>query len=197
LDEPRRTPRAICRLHCLVRADRGDIRARIVDVSESGLCLFSPVWIDPKSKIEIAIDVPGIPDSIVEAEVWHVRREKVAKSSRKIWVIGVMLDKADDGYVELLRAAGLATTKGAEASIHSSGRTASDSRDPRSSSTAVGGKNLPGGEIEPRVFRIRVQARTGPRTRLLTLTADTEEDAQATATRDLERDWRIIEIIAA
>ena len=44
---------------------------------------------------------------------------------------------------------------------------------------------------------VRVKARSGPRTRMLTLTAESEEEAGRLAARDLESAWTIMEVITA
>ena len=200
MDERRRTPRASCRLHGRIRRPRGHVRVRVVDLSEGGLCLFSPIKLEPKTTIEIEIDVPGFPDCVVEADVWHVHRQKLRNSSRKIWAIGAMLDTSDDAYSRLLSAAGVAPEGSSEASIDRT-RFEADSRTPsspgRNFAPATTDESPTEDRGEPRIFRIRVQANTGPRTRLLTFTADSREHAEAIAAEDLEPEWRIIEVHVA
>jgi PilZ domain len=201
MDERRRTPRASCRLHCIIRRDGAPIRARIVDLSEGGLCIFSPVWLEAKNSVEISIDVPGVAESIVRTEVWHVRRQQIPNSNRKIWVIGAMLDQSDDAYLKLLAAAGIAPTVAA-ANPNPSRVPANPTTVSRTEKRGPGPTATPSDistvdEIEPKVFRVRVQARTGPRTRLLTITAESVADARALATQDLQPEWRIIEVLAA
>ncbi|MFK7896812.1 MAG: PilZ domain-containing protein [Myxococcota bacterium] len=246
--ERRRSPRASCRLHCRVLAGKERSRARIVDVSEGGLCLLSPSWVASKSMIHISIDVPGRGESIVEAQVWHVRRQKMHGGMRKVWAIGVMLEETDDAYQRLLSAAGVAPEQESIASPEA-GRP-SVSRSPRpnppptdsasferrtasetkaisnpeppsatpapsvspaaaatsssSSASAQGSVSEDAGQgerpedlIEPKIFRIRVKATAGPRTKVLTLAADSEEEARSLATRDLEARWTILEVKAA
>jgi len=169
-----------------------------VDISEGGLCLFSPVEFETKTKIEIQIDVRGFPDCIVQAEVWHVHPQKGRKASRKIWSVGVMLDKSDDGYLRLLAAAGAAPEgvqtesidRGTAEHAAALGHESQPSEAPRAEPDDF---SLEGG-LEPRIFRVRVQARTGPRTRLLTFTADSRADAESMAIAALQPEWRVIEV---
>ena len=130
--------------------------------------------IEANSEVDITIDGPGLPQSVVRAEVWHVRRQLLRNSSRKIWIIGMMLSKSDDAYGKLLATAGVA------AEAEESDRSDALETDP-----------------EQRNFRIRVQERSGPRTRLLTLAAVTQFDARRLATRDLDPKWKIIEVLDA
>jgi hypothetical protein len=48
--------------------------------------------------------------------------------------------------------------------------------------------------VEPKVFRIRCKATGGPRSRVLSLAADSEEQARALATRDLGDEWAVLEV---
>jgi hypothetical protein len=204
MDERRSTPRASCRLHGRVRQKRGQLRVRIVDVSEGGLCLFTPVAFEAKSKIEVEIDVPGFPDCIVQAEVWHVHRQKGRDSSRKIWSVGAMLDKSDDSYVRLLAAAGVAPDGPSTRSISGAGsKPASASSQQSAEAGLAASPSRPSedfsseDELEARIFRVRVQSQTGPRTRLLTFTADSRADAESMAIAALQPEWRVIEVIVA
>jgi hypothetical protein len=202
MDERRSTPRASCRLHGRVRQKRGQLRVRIVDVSEGGLCLFAPVAFEAKSKIEIEIDVPGYPDCVVQAEVWHVHPQKGRGSSRKVWAVGAMLDKSDDSYARLLSAAGVASDNTSTGSIDRAGVERANASRQRSATSAASSNHSSedfssDDGLEPRIFRVRVQSQTGPRTRLLTFTADSRADAESMAVAALQPEWRVIEVIVA
>lgn len=221
MDERRRTPRASCRLHCRIRQGNRPVPARIVDISEGGLCLFSPVPLTARSRIELVIDVPSFQDAVVRGEVWHVRRQQIKRSKRKIWAIGVMLETSDTAYQRLLAAAGVAPDRvdaGGDAASagRDAERTDADSGDGADSAGASAARRagatpveatdeapdedqLPPifDRLEPQVFRVRIKARGGPRTRLLTLTAESADEARALAERDLESPWRVIEVRAA
>lgn len=237
----RRAPRASCRLHCRVLAGKERTRARIVDVSDGGLCLLSPTWLASKSKIHISIDVPNRGESIVEAQVWHVRRQKMHGGTRKVWAIGVMLEGTDESYQRLLLAAGVApdtqnsnppepgrptvsAAPRAAAKPAAAAKTDSAVFRRRSPSTAAAPASpvpspttsrtgsppaaplvsaeaetemSPEDLFEPKIFRIRVKAVGGPRTKVLTLAAESEEEARTLATRDLEARWTVMDVRAA
>lgn len=165
------------------------------------MCLYSPVWLEAKSRIQITIGVHGFEDSVVEAEVWHIRRQQVRKTSRKIWVVGVVLEKSDDAYLKLLAAAGLAPERRPAQTGSGAGAEASTTSSPTSRTRASSGVDPSDSahvdSLEPKVFRVRVQARTGPRTRLLTLTAESEAEAHVLATRDLQPEWKVVQVIPA
>jgi hypothetical protein len=154
------------------------VRSRIIDVSEGGICLISPVWLKPKEAFEVSIDVPGTGLAKVRAEIWHIRREKSRSTNERVWMAGASLLDADEAYAKLLRAAGVA---------------------PASSETAkpphAGSKSTePIDQVEATVYRIRCKARVGPRTRVLTLAADSEDEAREFAVRDLGETWTVLEI---
>lgn len=201
MDERRRTPRANCRLHGRIRTKRRPVRVRIVDISEGGFCLFSPVALEAKSRIEVEIDVPGFPECVVKAEVWHVHRQKSRDASRKIWSVGAMLEKSDDAYLRLLAAAGVApndrsTGSSDRAGAESTNRTSQRPQEfvaPPPESDDLSIEDV----VEPKIFRVRVQARTGPRTRLLTITADSRSEAEGMAAADLRPEWTVVEVQVA
>lgn len=195
MDDRRRQPRATCRLRCQILSGDQRINARIVDISESGLCLFSPSWLASRSPVEIAINVPGYADSVVQASIWHVRRQSVKGTSRKIWVMGVMLEESDDAYRWLLSAAGAAPEQEAAARAPTPPSVEEALRS--EPVTAPTPEELAIDAAEAQVFRVRVKARGVPRTKLLTLTAISEDEARELATRDLEGRWQVVEIRAA
>ena len=183
--ERRQTMRAPCRLRCRIAKGREQISARIVDVSKEGLCLISPIWLKPKENFELSIDIPGTGLSRVHIEIWHIRREKSKSTNGKIWIAGAMLSDSDAAYAKLLSATGIAL-RGVDAAI----QTAPGTSAPPGTENAI----QPIDTIEPRVFRIRCKASGGPRSRVLSLAADSEEQAREFATRDLGAEWTVIEI---
>lgn len=216
--ERRRAPRAQTRLHGRIVRGRERIRVRVVDVSEGGVCLFCPVWLDPKKSFPLEVDVPGRGVSLARVEVWHIRREKSPASNNKIWVVGALLAEADGTFAELLAAVGLASrpalapapnppstpapTRGtvpasppapARAPAAPAPITQAPSRkaSPRSAVDAVIDS------VEPRIFRLRCKAKGSPRTRLLSITADSEAEALALARQDLGADWNVLEALEA
>ena len=198
--ERRRAPRGACRLPCSIMRGRERLRARVLDVSEAGLCLLSPVWLKAKQELEIAIDVPGAGVSRIRAEIWHIRREKSRGTGNRVWIAGAILVDADEAYESLLRAVGVSPDENADASDSMGARIEVPVEHPPASaapSAAGSNESCESGrldEIEPMIYRIRCKAKGEPRSRVLTLAAETEEQARALAIRDLGNAWSILEI---
>lgn len=185
MPERREKERAPCRLRCRVAKGREQVRSRIIDVSEGGLCLVLPVWLKPKEAYEISIDVPGTGLSRVHAEIWHIRREKSGNTNNQVWIAGAMLVDADEAYAKLLTATGLVSRNIEPATLAASGKPnrAGPTKAPDVIDT-----------IESKVYRIRCKATSGPRSRVLSLAADSEEQARSLAIRDLGAAWTVLEI---
>lgn len=212
--EDRRTsPRKRCRLNCTIARNRKRIPARVLDVSEGGLCLLSPVQLQAKERVVIHINVPPRGPVKVEAVAWHVRKVKSGRSGRKTWSIGMMLSRADDGFQKLLdsgrQAAPTATPSGLSAAPEQPDLESdeiSPEWDEWSSEwdqlfeeseklLAESTENTPQDDLQ--AFRVRVKAKMGPRTRTLTLSAASEEEAADMARQDLDDSWQIIEVTPA
>lgn len=193
-NDRRRSPRAQCRLHGQITRGRERIRVRIVDVSEGGLCLLSPIWFDPKKPVQIAIDVPGRGVATVRVEVWHIRREKSRVSTNKVWTAGAILIDSDSAYAQLLEAAGLAGGPPPPATTRGSNAQNSAANEPVAETAA---RDLAIDTADPRVFRLRCKAKGSPRTRMLTIPAESEPEALALARKDLGSEWDVLEALEA
>ena len=173
MKEQRQSPRTLCRLHCRIRRGRDRIRARVLDVSEGGLCVLSPIELPRGQSLEVEIDLPGHGIVNVQGDVWHTRITKSPVTRRISWSAGLILTKSDYTYSRLFTS----TSK-------------TDRLQPITSS------GLTETEEGLNVFRVRVQIEGTPRTRILTFSAATEEEARAVATEDLEDPWSIVEILS-
>lgn len=187
MSERRQEMRVPCRLHCRVVNGSDNIQALIIDVSKGGICLVSPVWLKPRQRYEISIAFPGANQSKVQAEIWHIRREKSNSSSSRVWIAGAMLVDADTAYAKLLKAADAgsddnASTRPGEPSTRKRGTPSSPDESELLES------------IDSKIYRIRCKLIEGPRTRVLSLAADSEEQARALAIRDLGSEWTVLEI---
>jgi hypothetical protein len=194
----RRSPRTRCRLHCTLRVGRRAIRARVLDVSEGGLCLLSPVALRPKQEVTLKIEVPPHGPVTVEATAWHVRKLKGGPSAS--FSIGMMISKAGEGFRALLpggdgRAAGSEEVAVALADIAAQAAEA-PSEDDLLDDADLGlteDEALPEEGLE--LFRVRVKATRGPRTRTLTLGAASAVEAESLARADLDDSWQILEVV--
>ena len=172
MTDKRNSPRTQCRLHCRILRGRDRIRARVLDVSQGGLCVLSPVELQKGESLAIEIDVPGHGTVNVQAFVWHVRRTTSKATRRKSWSAGLILTKSDDTDSALF-------TSTAE----------NGSFEPTAYDDSTEAEN------GLKVFRVRVQIEGTPRSRILTLSAATEEEAIAVATEDLDDPWSIVEVL--
>lgn len=210
MQDRRREPRTACRIGCRVHYRKETVPARIVDVSESGLGLVSKTWFTTRSQIEITLDLPNREHAQVRGQVWHARRATVKRTGTKIWVVGIILEESDDSYRDLLAEASVladanATTRvGSDAATPAGTDAAARSGSARDASGARPGVTGRGAaSADPALddaglpaFRIRVKARSGPRTRMLTLNASSVDEARALADRDLAREWSVLEVKA-
>lgn len=170
-----------CRLNGRIQRGRERVRVRILDISEGGLCLLVPVWLDPKQPAALAIDVPGRATAQVQIEIWHIRREKSKSSTNKVWIAGAVLRDSDRAYAQLLEAAGL---------VEKASSAAAPSPTPAPAESQVETID----SVEPRVFRLHCKAKGSPRSRVLTIAAESEEEARKLAEADLGRDWDLLEV---
>jgi hypothetical protein len=226
--ERRKTPRVSCRLQCTLRRGRRSVRARVLDVSEGGLCLLSPVQLQPKQSVLVQIDVPRRGMVEVEAVAWHVRQVKSGRAHKQAWSIGMMITKADPGFASLLPD-GSCLDFGSEDDL-SAKLAAMAPPGPLGLPGAAAGEEavldedslsseqlaeldvdlLSKDEIEMlcakptaspddtlRMFRVRVKAKVGPRTRALTFGAVSAEEAEALARSELDESWNVIEVVPA
>lgn len=204
--ERRKSPRTRCRLHCSIRDGRRRIKARVLDVSEGGLCILSPVAFEPKRSFSIQIDVPTEGAVEVEAIAWHIRAVKSGTSLRKAHSIGMMISKAGPGFEALLPDVGRDARR-SEADMLTStlmelplARPEQTELEQPVGEPAEEPLALPGPEQDATsgesllIFRVRVRARVGPRTRTLTLGAVSVEEAKALAETDLGEEWSVLEV---
>lgn len=188
MPERRQTKRAPCRLRCRVARGRDQLASRIVDVSEGGLCLVLPVWLKPKQPFDISIDVPGTGLSRVQVEIWHIRREESKNSKGRVWVAGAMILNSDEAYAKLLNATGVLSSD-VESEIETTPTTPNT---PKQSGGAKAPEPID--TVDPTVYRIRCKQTGGPRTRVLSLAADSEAHARSLATEDLGSSWTVLDI---
>ena len=173
MTERRRSPRTQCRLHCRIRRGRDRIRARVLDVSQDGLCVLSPVQLRKGQSLEVEIDLPGHGSVNIHADVWHVRRTKSKATLRTSWSAGLIITKSDDTDSGLF--------------------TSSAEKNP---SKPTGNDGPTETEDGLDIFRVRVQIEGTPRTRILTFSAATEDEARNMATKDLDDSWSIVEVMS-
>jgi hypothetical protein len=194
----------LCDLSCRILRNRKRARAQILDVSDSGLCLLSPVKLNQGDDLRIEFEVPQYGLSKIQAFVWHVRSIKNSSTQKLNWTAGMVLVKSDDTYARLLASTDPnASVEGdpndKSDAIHSFRVRVQMREELRSRLLTLGAatENEAREEAlsdEIQVFRVRVQIKGEQRTRLLTLGAATEEEARKLALADLDDSWTILQV---
>lgn len=223
-EERRKSERVRCRLHCSLKRGRRWLRARVLDVSENGLCLLSPIELQVRQAVVVRIEVPGHGPVEVEATAWHKRRVKAGSGGKKAWSVGMMITRADEGFRCLLPGAESDPEAQARAeaealrTLHTPrprrARAAAPPAPPEASEIETEPLGLPGDAVEIdlladedtapdgseptglslHLFRVRVKSVGGPRTRSLTLGASSADEAAALARADLEGEWAVLDV---
>jgi len=196
----------------------------VLDVSDGGLCILSPVTFKPKQSVLIQIDVPLHGPTEIEAVVWHMRKVKSGRAGVKVWSIGMMITKAGEGFEALLPDGSVGGDSDPSAELHAKLAELPRKESPTLSDSALDEleeDSLSAAELNDvdldllspaelsdlsyrpkeaspddtlRMFRVRVKAANGPRTWTLTLSAVSIEDAGRLARSDLGADWVILEV---
>ncbi len=177
-------PRIRCRLPCTVKRGRKRVRARVLDVSEGGLCVVSPVRLPMRVTLEVIIEDPRCGPVEVEAVVWHDRPFKQPSSGRKGFATGMVLSKGGPDFQALAKP-GAAVEKPVQDVLDKI------RRDP--APPAQG--DLPELDAEgPSIYRVRVKASGTPRVRTLNLAAVSEKAVREAVLSDLEGDWEVVDV---
>jgi len=148
----------------------------ILDLSEGGLSIRTEMEIDQGESLRVCFQTPDGEAIEVDSLLWHSRRVRSRESGEDAWVLGLMVSNACEAYSRL--------APGAQAQ-----RSEPPSPSVASEPDALEEDDLLG-------FRIRVKQCVGPRTRLLTLSATSDEEARALAVTHLGDDWEVLEILA-
>lgn len=183
-------PRVRCSLPCIVKKGTKRVRARLLDVSEGGLCVAASVRFRHKMTVKVVIDDPRHGPIEVEAVVWHERRFSQPSSGRKGWATGMVLSKAGPDFQALVSPGSVwekpAEDVLAELREHSAPVPSADQ------TLAEDDSELDSGA--PSVFRVRVKAVGTPRVRTLTLSAPSEAAVREAVLSDLEGEWQVLDV---
>lgn len=179
---PTQQPRTRCRLPCTVTKGTRRVRARVLDVSEGGLCIVAPVRFQNKMTINVTIDDPRQGPVQVEAVVWHERPFKQPSSGRRGYATGLVLSKGGADF-QALANPGAAVAK----------PMVTPAQGPHAALCADEPELDAGG---PSVFRVRLKAVGSPRMRTLTLSAISEAAVREAVLTDLQGDWQVLDVEA-
>lgn len=169
MTERRRSNRITCRIGCQLVRGQDAIRARVLDVSDGGLRVLSPVEFAEYESLRIEIDLPGRQPALIDARVRHVCAVESRGTRRRAWSIGMELVGGDELREALAQSVRTDTGVMDEPAVN------------RESNA-------------PDTFRVRVKLRGEPRSRLLTLSATSEEEARELAMSSLGDAWAVTEV---
>jgi hypothetical protein len=175
--ERRKSPRVRCRFPCEILVSGRSASGTVLDLSEGGLSVLAALEADQGTSLLIRLQAPGGEPIEVEALVWHSRRVRDRTTGKDASVLGLMVSRAGQGYSRLAAPARAGAPEPVRPSHES---------EPRE----LGEEELVG-------FRIRVKERSSPRTRILTLSAKSDEEARELAATHLEDGWEVLEVVAA
>jgi len=176
--EQRKSARIPCRFPCEIVGAHAKASGVVLDVSEGGLSVQTEVAFETGDSLQLRLQPPGCAEIGVEGMVWHARRVRQRQSGEVRSVLGLMLSEAPDEYGKLVSKA-----------PPREDRADSDSR-------AGARRRTHESPTELRAFHIRLKHRSGPRTRVLSLSAQSETEARTLALRELADEWELLEIRA-
>jgi hypothetical protein len=177
-----RQPRTRCRLPCIIRAGRGRVRARVLDLSSGGLCFVAPVCFKPNVRVRVEIVVPRGEPVAIEGNVRHRRPYRQPSSGRRGWATGLAIATAGPEFLAL-------TSPGVLAEANDGDEVAevllrfSDPAPPIAPEFLAAEQSL---------YRVRLKAIGSSRTRTLTLRAASESAVCEAVLRDLPGDWEVL-----
>lgn len=180
--ERRKSRRVRCQLACEIHAARDQGVGTVLDMSEGGLAVRTPLEADQGDALRVRIEAPGGPLEL-EAIVWHSRLVRSRGSEDRSWALGLMIAKAPDAYFHIVPRDAPRDAMEPE----------SDAPDLADAAAAIAADECSDGLV----FRIRVKQLAGPRTRILSLNAESEDEARALASAELKDEWEILETWAA
>lgn len=174
--ERRKNPRTPCRIPCEILGPESRVSGTVLDLSEGGLSVCAALEADQGESLMVRFQGPGGEAIEVQTLLWHARRVRDWESGKDTRVMGLMVSAACEAYYRLVP--------------HSQPPPPEPSRQSAPSALdEVGDDELVG-------FRIRVKQCSSPRTRILTLSAESDEEARALASTHLGNDWEVLEILA-
>jgi hypothetical protein len=175
--ERRKNPRMQCRFPCEILAPGSLVSGTVLDLSEGGLSVRAALEADQGESLMVRFQAPDGEAIEIETLIWHTRGIRDWETGENTRVLGLMISNACEAYSRLVP------------------RAQTRHPEPARPSGASVPDEVDNGELVG--FRIRVQQSAGPRTRILTLSAESDEEARALAVTHLGEDWEVLEILAA
>lgn len=164
--------------------DGVSLKGNVRDVSEAGLAIVTS---EPRRRplpeqgepVHVRLDPPGRPSTELEALIWHVHRVRKTSSGDVGVMLGLVLAGPCDGFFELLRELGSASTRGLGS------RTGPTSAELASSPP-------PPTPLLSR-YSVRVKQDGGPKSHRIVVAGASLEAAKENALAELGAGWTILE----
>jgi len=207
--DPGQAPRAECasgmsgriferkrrQLPCTLTLDGRNHGGLILDLSPGGLFIQSSAKIKPGDQLEIQTTLPGV-EGRVQMQVEVVRKVVVPAHLIKVarGGVGVRIINAPEAYYQFMDVLGVEADAGPPKFRRS---------EPKSAEPKVGS---PVAETEPETkagadppapqprFRVRIKQSKGPRSRTLSVDADSAEDARSQALHAAGAGWIVLDV---
>jgi hypothetical protein len=192
---------------CTLTLDGRNHGGLILDLSPGGLYIQSSAKIKPGDQIEIQMTIPGV-DGRHQLQVEVVR--KVVVPARLLKVarggVGVRIINAPEAYYQFMDDLGVTADAGTSKIEQLENRRGKSEAAPRVAETEpepeAEPKAAPESEAEPKAeaappasqpqFRVRIKQSKGPRSRTLSVEADSEDDARRQALHAAGAGWIVL-----
>ncbi len=185
------------RLPCDLQIGGKRHEATVIEVSDGGLSVLTAESPELGPEIRVAIKAPGGTPIDVVAVAWDKRRVSPRKGGGPRCRLGLVIVHAPAGYLRLLGDLGATETRsepdepGSDASPPT--REAPPSTSLQAAAQPPTASTFPVDEAGAS-YRVRVAQKGGPRSRVVMLSASSEEDAGGRVLADLGADWRVLEV---
>jgi hypothetical protein len=185
--ERRTSPRVSSQFPCAFIAAKKEREGVVIDLSEGGLCLRTQVGLSTGDQLDLRIQARG-KTLEVKALVWHSRQVRQRSTNAVFYVVGLMLIDAPEAYFEFLPDTQSKTNSPPDKQEPSTERT-------ETSAPAQAPAQKESSELNS--YRIRVKQLGAPRTRVLSLNAESLDEARSLAMAELGNEWEVLGIEAA
>ncbi len=184
------------------------LRALVLDVSDGGLALRIDREVQQGTNLLVRVSPPGRGQIEVRALVWHTRKVTAA-SGERVHVCGMVLTDDSPEWVSWVQASIEASMSATAPDLPALKEKAPTRAAPEPPAPQAAEEPPPppppvappeaesAEEADLASYRIRLKARSGPRTRTLSLSAVDEAEARRLATEQFGGEWDLLEVYAA
>jgi hypothetical protein len=190
--EKRRSPRIRCRIPCEVRWSGGTSEATVRDVSAGGLSLQSSIAPAEGESLRVQIQLKHGRKVEVDGLVWHRHRVRTRDGATGT-LLGLVVSNPPEAFLELSRQ---------PHSLPAAPPAAAEAPAPQARAIPDAPEGDPNEDTLPPVpdpgrrFQVRMKQDASPRSRVLSIEADSADEATALALERTGSGWAAIEVNA-